>query len=248
MGMNKVNKNLIFALLILGIAFNLTVFLPSSAEAYVTQGAYTYCDGPCVGGTTYNGGNANKNIPSPVIYSLSPNKTDISAKTGTVTIKGTGFRPDSIARWNSTDRPTSYVNSSKLIMDLDPEDTKKVGKYLVTVVNPTPDGGNFSNGKIFTLTNDATNTGTVSKKSSKTTATTLGATLGGGTGSSTISIVDGDEDTNSKLTASAISGSRFMPSTLLGWLIILALLFLLVWLWVKIRKADEERVAPLKHA
>lgn len=58
-------------------------------------------------------------------------------------------------------------------------------------------------------------------------------------------------NTNSNLNLSASAGSSkfsFMPNTLLGWLLLFAVIFLAVILWRKIYVTDAEKNKPLKHA
>lgn len=259
--MKNINNNLIFALGILAVvAFNIIFLSPTTTNAYVTQGAYnttgayTYCDG-CGGVNSNTNNNSNSTIATPVLYSLSPTNTTVNANTKTVTILGTGFRPDSIARWGSFDRPTSYVNSRKLIMELNEGDLKTKGQYLVTVVNPSPDGGKFSNSKVFTVNNTTTGAlaGTSTKNTTKnvstsnTTVRTVGveldtdSSLNGSTGS-----IDGEND---NLSANASSSNfNFMPSTILGWLVLFILIYLSILLFRKLWVTEDDKNKPLKHA
>jgi hypothetical protein len=276
--MKNINNNLIFTLGILGVVvLNLVFISPNQADAYLTQGAYIYCDGTCDGSDTIDTPTTSTNVSNPTIYSLSPSQAEVNNKTKTVSVLGTGFRPDSIARWNASDRPTSYINSGKLVMELDPSDTAVPGKYLVTVVNPSPEGGKFSNPKVFTVANsNYTNTGgtvagatttggsvvnggykaPITKKvaTKKTTVKTNQAKVAVAEtdtclATTTGSINDSDSTNNSSFSASALNGGNsFMPSTVIGWLMLFVLVFLSVLLFRKLWITEADKNTPLKHA
>jgi len=258
--MKNINNNLIFALGILGVvALNVLFISPTTTNAYTAKGsypanaAYTYCDG-CGGVSNTNTTNNNSSIANPVLYSLNPTNTTVNSNTRTVTLLGTGFRPDSIARWNSFDRPTSYINSRKLIMELNDTDIKTPGQYLVTVVNPSPDGGKFSNAKVFTVNKSAgTVAGATTKNTPKkvyisnTTVKTVGAELD--TDSSLNTTTGSTDSDSSNLSANVSSSSNnFMPSTILGWLILFALILASVALFRKLWVTEADKNKPLKHA
>ena len=58
---------------------------------------------------------------------------------------------------------------------------------------------------------------------------------------------DGKTSKNSSLSANSLS-SGFMPSSLLGWIFLLILIYLAVTLWRKVYVTDAEKNKPLKHA
>ena len=271
--MKNINNNLIFALGILGVvALNVLFVSPTTTNAYKAQGGYIYCDGGCKDGSNGNTNSNNSSINDPVIYSLAPTRAEVNSNTKTITISGKGFRPDSIGRWNSSDRPTSYVSSTKLIMELNDTDTKAQGQYLVTVVNPSPEGGKFSNPKVFTVTNStgvvagATTTGgstsnggykapatkkivakktTVKTNPAKVAVADTDSCLATATGS----INDSESNNNSFFSASALNGGNsFMPSTVIGWLMLFVLIFLSVLLFRKLWITEADKNKPLKHA
>lgn len=278
---NKNTNNLIFGFLAFGFLVFSAFLSPTPAEAYLTLGAYTYCDGPCNGTSTINttGNNTNNNSnfnPNvldknkvPTIYSINPEEAYTGDDIKTITIYGTGFKPDSIARFNSQDRPTTFVSANQLKMRLDSGDTKTPGKYIVTVVNPSTEGGVFSNPKIITLLEGKT--GTVkSATTTKVTSTTktTNTTVVKKTPAKTVvkkeepkkvavaentnclaSATTNDNDSNTKLTASASSSVEgFMPDSFLGWLMLFVLVFLGVLLFRKLWVTEREINQPLKHA
>ena len=89
--------------------------------------------------------------PAPVITDLSPAIVEPGSGAVTVTINGSGFVPESIARFNGSPRPVAFVNSGQLLMDLSAADTSIAGDYPVTVENSGP-GGGISNTAIFSVT------------------------------------------------------------------------------------------------
>lgn len=274
-------NNLIFGVL----ALILMVFMAyplTDAKAYTAKGSYTYCDGTCTGNTNTNtAGNTNTSTnfnpnvldknTNPTIYSVSPEEAYTGDNLKTITIYGTGFKPDSIARWNSQDRPTTFVSANQLKMRLDDTDTKTEGKYIVTVVNPNPQGGVFSNPKIVTILPGKG--GVV--KSATTTTKAAGTTLGAYTTKKTtptktvvkkeepkkVAVAENtnclasattnidNDSSNTKLTASAGNSVKsFMPNSFLGWLMLFVLVFLGVLLFRKLWVTDREMNQPLKHA
>lgn len=282
------NKSILSAGLFAVLALFTMLLSPTSAKAYVTQGAYTYCDGPCLAngtltnnGNYYNGnGNFNPNVLDknsvPTIYSTNPEEVGTSDGTKTITIFGTGFKPDSIARWNSVDRPTTFVSANKLLIRLDPEDTATPGKYQVSVVNPSADGGKFSNqkvvnvvkGKVNNLTggvlgantssNGASSTSgsstqngssSLSTKTTTTKSTAKATTTKKVATSNTSKVSTATEKLNKNLVAGVINGDNsMMPNSVIEWLVLFALILFSVLLFRKLWLTPVDHAKPLKHA
>jgi hypothetical protein len=82
--------------------------------------------------------------PTPVIFSLIPNR--IAAGTGdtVVMIRGMGLAGNSVGKWNGSDRPVRLVAPSTLEMTLSAVDVAQASENTVTVINPTPGGGQAS--------------------------------------------------------------------------------------------------------
>ena len=164
--MSNKNNNLIVFSVSAGILFVLAFVIlsvPATTYAYKTQGAYV---------TGYEDTDPN---PVPIIYSLSSNSAAKNEGAKNITLTGSGFVPSSVARFNGSARTTTYVSPTKLIMELNPEDTKVSGKYLINVFNPAPAGG-YSNPIFFTVSN------TVASGTAKTTGSVIGSTtVSGGT-------------------------------------------------------------------
>jgi trimeric autotransporter adhesin len=87
--------------------------------------------------------------PQPILTSLSPGGTAFGGAAFTLAVQGSGFVPTSIVRWNGSDRPTTFVNSSQLNADIGATDVLSLGNSEVTVFSPTP-GGGTSAGTTFT--------------------------------------------------------------------------------------------------
>lgn len=88
--------------------------------------------------------------PLPVISDLVPASAEVGSGALVVTINGSGFVTDSIARFNGAARATAFINSTQLQMSLLAGDTAVVGDYPVTVVNAAP-GGGTSNAATFSV-------------------------------------------------------------------------------------------------
>jgi hypothetical protein len=84
-----------------------------------------------------------------------------------LTVNGSGFVSRSVAHWNGSALPTTFVSDSQLKASVPASDVAQPGTASVTVVNPSP-GGGTSNVVFFAVT-------------PPTTAIALAATVGSGT-------------------------------------------------------------------
>lgn len=91
--------------------------------------------------------------PVPVIGSLAPNAAFAGAAGLVMTINGSGFINESVARWNGSDRPTTRVSASQLSVQLTAADLAQGGVAQVTVFNPASvsGGGGVSNEAAFSI-------------------------------------------------------------------------------------------------
>ena len=250
------NKNLIsiFAIFALVLSFSLTNTV-SARTVTVDFGANTQFDH--WNNDNLNSGNNNSNNNSnttnntqntslvPHVPSISP--TSGITKTGAkdITINGYNFIPSSVARWNGSDRNTSYISSSQIIMHTTDADMTGLGSQSITVYNHTSNGG-LSNTGYYTLkTAPTTSVASASKTKPKTTAKPKTATT-----PACVSETTTDKEDNSNLTASAIfSSDSFLPTSFLGWLLLIILVLLIVIVWRKLTHAGEKyKAQPLKHA
>lgn len=92
--------------------------------------------------------------PVPTIASLAPNAAFAGASALTLTINGTGFINESVARWNGADRPTTRLSATALAVQLSAADLAVGGTATVLVFNPpsVSGGGGVSNEATFTVT------------------------------------------------------------------------------------------------
>ena len=253
--MNKINNNLIISVLgILAVfMFTTITFIPKKANAQWSANTATNTNYYNNNGQYTNNNNSNNNSNTntetavnavPIIYSITPSSATQNSGGRNVTIIGDNFVPTSVARWNTSDRDTTYINSSKLVVYLNDYDMSGYGKYSITVFNPTP-GGGFSNPALFTINKKQTTIATT--PSSTTTTTSKKPTTTSTTQPVTCTT---DETEDNSLTANALFGSDgFMPTSLLQWLLLALLIIILVILFRKVYRGKEKyQSTPLKHA
>ncbi len=109
---------------------------------------------PAPGGGTSNTQNLAINNPAPGAIALSPNAILVGSAATLVTVTGTGFRPDSVVKINSVDRPTNYLSPTQVTTTLSLADLASAGTILITVNTPPP-GGGLSPAATFTINNPA---------------------------------------------------------------------------------------------
>lgn len=231
--MSKINNNLIAgALILLGILTIGIIFaLPNNASAEYKfiggGGGYTYYDDGNYGGSG-GGYSIEDEGLSPIIYSITPDTLTTGGGPRTITINGRDFAPGAVAKIGSFVRPTTYVNSGRLTMQLGSADLAKTGEYLITVRNPN---GETSNAMLLNI-----------RPKGSVFGSTDNANTSGNTTSSTT------YTSKSNLSANASGGASFMPRTLLGWLMLFIVILLAVVLWRKLYVTEEDKHKPLKHA
>jgi uncharacterized protein (TIGR03437 family) len=91
--------------------------------------------------------------PVPVLVSMNPNAIAAGSAALTLTLNGNGFVNGAVARWNGTNRQTSFVSQTQLTAQIPANDLASVGSATVTVFNPASinGGGGVSNGLTFTI-------------------------------------------------------------------------------------------------
>jgi uncharacterized protein (TIGR03437 family) len=78
--------------------------------------------------------------PQPSLSALIPNEAAVG--TGfTLTLAGAQFTEASIARWNGSARPTTFVSENLLRVAIAASDAQSLGSADITVFNPEPGGG-----------------------------------------------------------------------------------------------------------
>ncbi len=258
---------------------NINFLLPLSVQGYtISDGTYAGNAGYFLNGggvsydnsSTYNNSNYpyynNTNNttycnPIPVIYAISPNSVNGVSGNLAVVLTGANFTVNSLAEFNNSYRPTTFMNSNRLTVILNASDLTTNGIYPVMVFNPQPCGGN-SNGIYFRVDNTIINPPviapnptpptTTTKTVSTTTKTTPKVAVIKKTTTPTSTQVacaptTGDAN-NQSLTASAIFGANgFMPSNIIQWLVFSILILLAVILWRKVYVSEKDKSKPLKH-
>ena len=234
------NKSIFFGLKILSIlAFSLLI-IPSSANAYSARNngfnnATDYDEVVVRATPTTN--------PKPAISLISPKSINLGMGTKTITITGSGFVPGSVARVNNSSRPTTFIDSTHLLMQISGNDTyayKESGGFFITIYNGAP-GGGYSNGVFFTVNSNSTAGANVNNDNSN--------TVSPDTYTETVE-TENETDNYSNLASNAIFGSgSFLPSGLVQWILFAILILLIVILARKIFGARENYdEAPMKHA
>ncbi|MDR3590666.1 MAG: fibronectin type III domain-containing protein, partial [Negativicutes bacterium] len=81
------------------------------------------------------------NNPLPVLSSLSPTTRATGTPAFTLSVSGSSFAPGAIVRWNSSDLPSTFVNSGLLTAAVPATDLTNPGTAVISVFNPAPGGG-----------------------------------------------------------------------------------------------------------
>jgi hypothetical protein len=118
----------------------LTAAIPASDVATAGTANVTVFN-PAPGGGTSNTATFTITNPLPTISSISPATTVAGSGGFTLTITGTNFVNSSVVRWNGSDRPTTFVSSTRLEAAIPASDVATAGTANVTVFNPAPGGG-----------------------------------------------------------------------------------------------------------
>ena len=234
------NKSIFFGLKILSIlAFSLLI-IPSSTSAYYARNngfnnAVDYDDVVVRTTPTAN--------PKPAISLISPKSINLGMGTKTITITGSGFAPSSVARVNNSSRPTTFIDSTHLLVQISGNDVytyKTNGGFFITVYNGAP-GGGYSNGAFLTV--ESMGSSTTNENADNVN------NISPDTYSETVE-TENETDNYSNLASNAIFGSgSFLPSGLVQWILFAILILLIVILARKIFGARENYdQAPMKHA
>ena len=72
-----------------------------------------------------------------LVYSISPPWSDLNdVQDVTVTVRGVGFTPSTVVRWEGAGRAKTYVSSMVVTAVLPAADLNTLGSYTITVYNP----------------------------------------------------------------------------------------------------------------
>lgn len=107
---------------------------------------------PAPEGGISEGMNFTINNPVPTITAIEPAEAIAGTQGFTLNIHGVGFFDDTEIYFGEVKKSATYINNSKLQMELTSEDLRTHGKYEIIAHNLAPGGGN-SNRVIFTVKN-----------------------------------------------------------------------------------------------
>ncbi|MGZ8858161.1 MAG: DUF7948 domain-containing protein, partial [Candidatus Aminicenantales bacterium] len=79
--------------------------------------------------------------PLPTLSALSTTHVTGGGAAFMLTVQGSNFVPNSVVRWNGSDRTTTYVSATELQAAITTTDIAAGGDVQVTVYNPVPAGG-----------------------------------------------------------------------------------------------------------
>jgi len=80
--------------------------------------------------------------PTPAITAVLPSRVQVGASAPfEIELVGSGFVPETAARWNGDVRPTTVVDATRLRMRLDAADLAAAGHAMIDVMTPAPGGG-----------------------------------------------------------------------------------------------------------
>jgi hypothetical protein len=77
----------------------------------------------------------------PEVQFVNPNQVQQGVGPFTLTVIGVGFATASVVRWNGVDRPTTFVDPSRLTAQISVGDVQVAGAAQATVFTPAPGGG-----------------------------------------------------------------------------------------------------------
>lgn len=202
--------------------------------------------------------------PAPIVNSISPDSKSRNDNVNTITITGSGFTSSSIARVNGQVRPTIFIDSYHVMVQLIGNDAYNPDGLYINVFNELP-GGGYSNSAFFktnmivpattntstgnnsnlnnsygnTNTNGNTNangnTNNANSSASKNTKSNT-STSTSTNSNQTKNTTTTDANSNySNLASNAIFGSNgFMPTGLIQWILFAIIVLLLIILVRKI--------------
>lgn len=180
------------------------------------------------------------NNPLPSVKSINPSSGSRDTGFVTLAVVGNGFVPSSVVRVNGDNRPTTFIDSSNLLIQVNlNESFSTEDGFFITVWNRAP-GGGYSNAKFFEV-EGAKQSGNNNSGSNY------------GNGLSNDNNRDNSGTLNKKdtsLASSVILGNNsFLPSSLVQWTLVAIIILFIIVLARKVFGTKEEYDnTPLKHA
>ena len=257
--MNKINKNLIvLGLEFIAIIALFVLALPNDVKAYDEYSYYR------------NASNPEPSNPKPVLKSIKPNSIENIQNKVTVTLTGFGFIPESVVKKNNASRPTTFIDSDTLLVDIYPSDMKGQEVIYLTVFNEGPGGGYSQSVKLIIKNSGATaNNGGYTRNSDGTYNSNSTNTNSNSNSSNNNSNNYEENDSNysnstsrlnnvglpsenesfGNLTANALTGSKsFLPTGAMQWIFLAIVVGLIIVLWRYVHDSPQKYMAePLKH-
>ena len=187
------------------------------------------------------------NNPRPIINLITPASGVRSLTTKTITIIGNGFVPGSVAKVNGSSRPTTFIDYSRLLVQLNADDTYRDDSgFFITVSNM--DGGS-SNSAFFTLNNVATPVARTNNGSNSNNNSSPANNASSNAPARAENETGTQSDNTSNLASNVIFGTNsFLPSGLVQWVLFAIIILLIVILTRRILGHRENYLAtPLKH-
>lgn len=126
-------------LITLAILAVVVVIMPSKASAQYNDG---YDDG-------YDHFGVRSQNPIPFVYSISPSYANVGDNVTTITVTGNGFTPNSVARWNGSNRQTTFIDRQHLMIHLTAGDLQGSSGRHINVYNPNRNA--YSNSALFSI-------------------------------------------------------------------------------------------------
>ncbi|MFA5791504.1 MAG: hypothetical protein WC884_00490 [Candidatus Paceibacterota bacterium] len=248
--MSKTNNNSInYGLKLLTIlAFGL-IFIPFNRASATTSYVNAYKNPVPVSETT------EENNPKPIVSSISPSSINKGLGTKTITISGGGFVPSSTARINGSNRLTTFIDSSHLLIQTNQTDMSRADGFFITVFNNAP-GGGYSNAAFFTIKNQAVSTSTNTNNTNNDNSYDTYSETNQIENQNNTNGINGENNTNetdenySSLASNAIFGTTgFLPSGLIQWVLFAIIILLIIIIVRKIFGAKEDfDTSLMKHA
>ncbi|MFA5185251.1 MAG: IPT/TIG domain-containing protein [Patescibacteria group bacterium] len=109
---------------------------------------------PAPGGGTSGAQTLTVNSSAPILSSISPDTKNFGDAQFTMTLTGSGFVQASQAKFDGSNRATTYVSPTELTVTIPATDMLGAGTSNITVTNPNP-GGGTSEAQTFTVINPA---------------------------------------------------------------------------------------------
>jgi len=149
--------------------------------------------------------------PTPIVNSISPDSKNRNDSVNTITITGSGFISNSIARINGQVRPTIFIDSSHVLVQLNGNDAYNPDGLYINVFNELP-GGGYSNSAFFktnmivpATTNTSTGNNSNLNNSYGNTNTSGNTNTNGNTNNTNSSVTKNNTNRNTRTTTSVNS-------------------------------------------